>query len=180
MDKNILVIVDVQNDFIDGSLGNLNAAARIPNIINLIKSTKWDVIFVTRDTHDNDYLRTKEGEKLPIEHCIKNTNGWEINSKVQEALNECEVVRYINKDTFGYDSWEHAFGEFDFEICDDLNIVMCGFCTDICVISNALAIKTLFPYHGEVSIIEECCAGVSTESHKAALTVMKNCQINII
>lgn len=180
MNKNILIVVDVQNDFINGSLGNIDAETRVPNIVNLIKSTKWDHIFVTRDTHDVDYLRTKEGEKLPVEHCIRDTFGWEIHPAVQEALNECECVRYINKDTFGYESWDIAFGEFDFEICDDLNVVMCGFCTDICVISNALAIKMLFPYHAEVSIIEECCAGVTPESHNAALLVMKNCQINII
>lgn len=166
--KKTLIVIDMQNDFVTGSLANPAAEKIIPNIKKKIEEYKKngeDIIF-TRDTHTVSYLGSPEGQKLPIEHCIYGTKGW----LVVDELNYPEY-RHINKSTFGYPHWEYQ------ELPEEVELV--GTCTDICVVSNALLIKTHFP-NIEVTVDASCCAGVTPESHQAALTTMKMCQINVI
>lgn len=164
--KKTLIVVDMQNDFIDGSLGTKEAVAIVENVKNKIaeyKKNGGEIIF-TRDTHQKNYLETPEGIKLPVEHCIEGTVGWQI----ADGL-EAEDAKYINKPTFGYTKWN----EMSF---DEIEIV--GLCTDICVVSNALILKAQFPA-AKISVDSRCCAGVTPESHNAALETMKMCQIEI-
>ena len=171
--KNILIVVDMQNDFIDGALGTKEAVAIVPKVEEKIRTFDGEVFF-TRDTHENWYLETQEGKNLPVVHCIRDTEGWQIRKEL-DALRKTEPV---DKDTFG--STELA-GELvaineDEEI---ESITLVGLCTDICVISNALLIKASLP---EVPIYVDasCCAGVTPESHENALKAMEMCQIKII
>ncbi len=172
--KNILIIVDMQNDFVDGALGTKEAVSIIDNAVKKIKSFDGDII-VTLDTHYDNYSQTQEGKKLPVPHCIKNTDGWHLNSKIQNALNT-KSFTVIEKTTFGSKHLPEYIGEkyssekFRFELI--------GLCTDICVVSNALILKSAFP-EAEISVDASCCAGVTVESHNAALLTMKMCQINI-
>lgn len=161
-----LIVVDMQNDFIDGSLGTKEALAIVDNVkakIKEYKDNKDEVIF-TRDTHHDNYMNTNEGHYLPVVHCIENTKGWEI----REGL-YYEGAKIIDKPSFGYTGW----GNFKF---DELEIV--GLCTDICVVSNALILKALNP-EIKISVDPKCCAGVTPDSHNAALETMKMCQIEI-
>ena len=165
-----LIVIDMQNDFIDGALGTPEAQAIVPNVkkkIEEYEANGYNVVF-TRDTHQKDYLNTNEGKHLPVEHCIEGTHGWEI----ADGL-EIPYARYINKPTFGWMGWK----SFEFEGGDEVEIV--GLCTDICVVSNALILKAMFP-NINITVDASCCAGVTQESHKAALTTMKMCQINVI
>ena len=164
-----LIVVDVQNDFVDGSLGTKEAQAIIPNVKKKIKEyrDRGDQIIFTRDTHPTNYLETYEGKHLPIVHCIKNSIGWQISDKLDfDAENDI----LIDKPTFGYLNWK----DFDFE-----EVEICGLCTDICVISNALIIRATYP-EIDITVDASCCAGVTPESHKAALETMKMCQIKIV
>lgn len=162
-----LIVIDMQNDFIDGSLGTNEAQAIVCNVADKIRQYKNnnDRIIFTRDTHFDNYLDTPEGKKLPVVHCVKGTFGWQISDKLDTT--ECEI---IDKPSFGYTGWE----KYDF---DEIEIV--GLCTDICVVSNALILKALFP-NASISVDSGCCAGVTPESHSAALTTMKMCQIDVI
>lgn len=166
--KKTLIVIDMQNDFIDGALGTKEAQAIVPNVKKKIEEYKarGDEIIFTRDTHQNDYLKTNEGKHLPVEHCINGTYGWII----ADAVSYPEY-RHINKRTFGYTLWDYE-GEFE-------EIELIGLCTDICVVSNALILKATFP-EINITVDASCCAGVTPESHKAALTTMKMCQINVI
>ena len=168
--KNVLVVVDMQNDFVDGSLGSLQAQAIVPEVVSLMQR-QWDEICVTYDTHDTDYLSTHEGRYLPVEHCIKDTPGWQLNAEVQQALTSCENVRIFEKPTFGSQLLAQHLKEMNPD-----NIVICGLCTDICVISNALLLRAALP-ETEITVKENACAGVSEDSHQAALTIMKACHI---
>ena len=161
-----LIVVDMQNDFIDGSLGTKEAQEIVPKVKEKIKEyqERGDEIIFTRDTHQSDYLSTPEGKKLPVEHCIEGTHGWEIADGLYRE--GCEIV---NKPTFGYTGWD----EHDFE-----EVELIGLCTDICVISNALLIKALYP-EIKVSVDPKCCAGVTPESHDAAIATMKMCQVDM-
>ena len=164
-----LIVIDMQNDFIDGSLGTKEAQAIVPNVKKKIEEYKsrGDEIIFTRDTHQNDYLDTNEGKNLPVEHCIYGAKGWQIADGLEPLDYACE---YINKPTFGWIWWyEHIFEEIE----------LVGLCTDICVVSNALILKAMFP-EIKITVDASCCAGVTPESHKAALTTMKMCQINVI
>lgn len=165
--KKALIVIDMQNDFIDGSLGTLEAQAIVPNVKNKIAEyrAKGDEVIFTRDTHFADYLKTNEGKHLPVKHCIEGTDGWQIADEVD--VKECT---HINKPTFGYIGW----ARYNFE-----KIEIVGLCTDICVVSNALILKALFP-DAKITVDASCCAGVTPESHKAALTTMKMCQIDVI
>lgn len=164
--KRTLVVVDMQKDFIDGALGTKEAVAIVDNVKKKIAMYKenGDEIIFTRDTHQTNYMETNEGKHLPVEHCIEGTDGW----KIGEGL-EVEGALYINKPTFGYMNWK----DYDLE---EVEIV--GLCTDICVVSNALIIKATFP-EIKVSVDASCCAGVTPESHMAALTTMKMCQVEV-
>ena len=179
--KKILVVVDVQNDFITGSLRNEDAIKTVPNIVKKINDFEGDAIYATLDTHGVNYLRTKEGEKLPVKHCIKYTEGWLIEKSVKEALDDAQnrgiEVKYFEKPTFGS---HDLFCKFRWKPQDEFEVEVLGFCTDICVVSNALAIKTAVYENGNVTVDASCCAGVTPESHKAALLTMKMCQINVV
>lgn len=164
--KKTLIVVDMQKDFIDGALGTKEAQAIVPAVIEKIRSRKqegWEIIY-TRDTHGEDYLSTPEGKKLPVPHCIQGTPGWQIPSDIY--LEGCAC---IDKPTFGFTGWT----DYSFD-----RIELIGLCTDICVVSNALLLKALFPL-AEISVDPLCCAGVTPESHEAALKTMAMCQIDI-
>ena len=165
--KRTLIVVDMQNDFIDMALGTKEAVAIVPKVKAKIKEYidgGNDVIY-TRDTHFEDYLDTPEGRKLPVPHCIKGTRGWEIADGLY-----VDGCRIIDKPNFGWPHWERE------EFC---SVELIGLCTDICVVSNALIIKATFP-EAEVKVDSACCAGVTVESHEAALTTMRMCQIDVI
>ena len=172
--KKLLIVVDMQNDFVDGALGSAEAVSIVPGVVNKIMSHDGDVI-VTYDTHDENYSDTQEGKKLPVPHCIKGTYGWEINSKVAEALKD-KNVKYIEKPTFG-STVLPEYIKANYSEIPDMELV--GLCTDICVVSNALLLKANF-LDAEVSVDSACCAGVTPESHGAALLTMKMCQINVL
>ena len=186
MNKNILVIVDAQNDFITGSLANPVADERVPNIVELIKSKDWDGIFATFDTHYDDYLDTPEGKALPVPHCIYQTDGWRFDSRVYEALQEflkthpTTPFSSVLKPTFGSLPLPEEIWETLNSIYDTYDITICGFCTDICVVSNALILKADFFRRGTITVVANACAGVTPEKHEAALEVMRSCQINVI
>lgn len=165
--KKTLIVVDMQNDFIDGSLGTKEAQAIVSNVKKKIEEykTKGDEIIFTRDTHPENYLETSEGKKLPVVHCVKGTEGWQISDKL-----DTEGAKIIDKPSFGWMNWDKE----NFE-----EIEMIGLCTDICVVSNALILKATFP-DVEITVDASCCAGVTVATHNAALETMKMCQINVI
>jgi nicotinamidase-related amidase len=173
--KQVLVVVDMQKDFVDGALGTSEAVAIVENVAKKIRTFEGE-IFVTYDTHFENYRETAEGAKLPVPHCIKGTAGWELNATVAEAL---VGKRYtaVEKITFGSTELpklvKAAVGEEDF------SITLIGLCTDICVVSNALILKANFP-EKDVCVDAACCAGVTVDTHNAALTTMKMCQINVL
>ena len=170
--RDLLIVVDMQNDFIDGALGTKEAVSIVPNVKKKIEEFLGDVIF-TRDTHFDNYLETQEGKNLPVKHCIKDTEGWQIRSEL-DALRKAEA---IDKVTFGSSELGEKLLELDKE--EKINtITVIGLCTDICVISNAMIAKAFLP---EVPIIVDakCCAGVSVETHENALKAMEVCQIKV-
>ena len=164
-----LIVVDMQVDFTTGSLGSPHAAAIIPHVVEKVKGFDGKVIF-TRDTHTQDYLQTQEGTKLPVVHCIKDTDGWQI---CDELLPYADTV--IDKETFGSMDLPQLLRQMG-EPID--SITLCGLCTDICVISNAMIVKAAFP-EVPVSVDATCCAGVTEESHRTALDAMRAVQIEI-
>lgn len=164
-----LIVVDMQNDFISGSLGSKLAEAIVPNVVEKVKTYDGTVIF-TRDTHFADYMDTQEGKNLPVKHCIKDTAGWEICNELEPYVN-----KVIDKITFGSIELPNILKEYGEPIEE---IELCGLCTDICVISNAMILKASFP-ETKIIIDSKCCAGVSVESHNTALEAMKAVQINI-
>lgn len=178
----VLVVVDMQKDFIDGALGTPEAQAIVPKVINKIKQYAADensYIIFTKDTHFQDYLESAEGKKLPVPHCIVHTGGWKIPIELIEAAG-CVDINVLNKFTFGYyelplDILEKASNRED-EI-ESIEIV--GLCTDVCVISNAMILKSCFMV-APIVVDSSCCAGVTPESHQNALNAMKMCQIDII
>lgn len=171
--RKILVVVDMQNDFVDGSLGTKEAVGIVENVVEEIKKYRTEDIFATRDTHPENYLETQEGKHLPVVHCVKNTNGWEINKEVAAVLKDAKV---IDKPTFG--SKELAEKITKIAEKEEVEVTLVGLCTDICVVSNALLIKAYLP-EISVKVIASCCAGVTPESHEAALTTMKMCQVEV-
>ncbi len=166
-----LVVVDMQKDFVDGALGTPEAVAILPAVCEYIRDFSGDIV-VTMDTHGENYMETAEGEKLPVPHCIKGTPGWEIHAKVKEALSE-KSHTVVEKGTFGSVHLPEIIGE-DYEG----EIILLGLCTDICVVSNALLLKAHFP-ENKIAVVASCCAGVTPESHKAALSTMASCQIEV-
>ena len=173
--KHILIVVDIQKDFVDGALGTAEAVAMIDNAAKKIRDFNGD-IFVTYDTHFENYMETAEGGKLPVPHCIKNTAGWQLNEDIAKAL-EGKKFTSVEKLTFGSTELpslvKNVVGDEDFDI------TLIGLCTDICVVSNALILKANFP-EKDIYVDAACCAGVTVETHNAALTTMKMCQINVI
>lgn len=174
--KKILIVVDMQNDFVDGALGTKEAQNILDNVVKKIE--EWDGdIFATYDTHFEDYLETSEGKNLPVSHCIEGTDGWMLNPRVQAALNNKDEYTEIQKITFGSIDLPLILAE-EYDM-DDVEIELVGLCTDICVVSNALILKATYP-ETPIRVDASCCAGVTPDSHKAALTTMKMCQINVI
>lgn len=165
--KKTLIVIDMQNDFIDMALGTKEAVDIVPKVKAKISTyvQNGDEVIFTRDTHNEDYLDTPEGKKLPVKHCIKGTKGWEIAQGLY-----VDGAKIIDKPNFGWPHW-------DKETLEDVEIV--GLCTDICVVSNALIIKATFP-NIAVKVDSSCCAGVTPESHAAALATMKMCQIDVV
>lgn len=157
------IVVDMQNDFVSGALGTSEAMDIIPNLVEKLKKIDNDLIF-TQDTHKENYLETEEGKRLPIIHCIKKTPGWEIINEIKPFTAKGTV---IEKAAFGSTRLPSMLKKYD-------EIELCGLCTDVCVISNALLIKAFYP-DKTIIIDSACCAGVTPESHQAALLVMKNC-----
>lgn len=183
----ILIVVDMQNDFIDGALGTKEAqgiVSKVSSLVEMYKEKGYPVIF-TRDTHSKNYLNTREGKRLPIKHCVKGTSGWEITGSID--TNNCTV---INKPTFGYkrlpnivvDELKNYLKKNNIEnklrLKNIDEIVLVGLCTDICVISNAMLLKTAFP-DNDISVLKDLCAGVTAKTHQNALNAMEMCQIDI-
>ena len=171
--QNVLVVVDMQNDFIDGALGTKEAVAIVPNVKAKIENFEGTVLF-TRDTHHENYMDTQEGHNLPVPHCIKGTEGWEI----RPELDALRTTRAIDKGTFGSTKLPEVIGTLHLQNPIE-SITFVGLCTDICVISNVMVTKTYFP---EIPVIVDaaCCAGVTPESHNNALEAMKVCQVQVV
>lgn len=173
--KKILIVVDMQKDFVDGALGSPEAQAIVGNVVNKIDKFDGDII-ATYDTHPENYMETQEGKNLPVPHCIKGTDGWKLDSRVQSALDKREY-KTIEKPTFGSTELvEYIKANYNPQ---EIEIELIGLCTDICVVSNALLMKASF-LETKVSVDASCCAGVTPDSHNAALTTMKMCQVNVI
>ena len=171
--KQILIIVDMQNDFIDGALGTKEAVAIVPKVEDKIRNFDGEVFF-TRDTHETWYLETQEGKNLPVPHCIRGTEGWQIRKEL-DALRKTEP---IDKETFG--STDLAADLLALHEDEEIgSITLVGLCTDICVISNALLLKATLP-EGPIYVDAACCAGVTPESHENALKAMEACQIKVM
>ena len=175
--KKILVAVDLQNDFIDGALGTKEAEAIVPAAAARIRDWReaGADIFATLDTHEANYAETQEGKRLPVPHCIRGTEGWQLSPVIREALGECTLVEKL---TFGSIRLPELIRE---KIGDGkgATIELIGLCTDICVVSNALLLKAAFP-EAAIQVSSSCCAGVTPEKHKAALETMASCQIEIL
>lgn len=172
--KKFLVVVDMQKDFVDGSLGTKEAVSIVPAVVNKIQNFDGEIL-ATYDTHFENYLASSEGKKLLVEHCIKNTDGWHLDLNVQKALNE-KGYKAVEKLTFGSVDLPRIIKESAGD--DDFSVELIGLCTDICVVSNALLLKANFP-EAEISVDSACCAGVTPETHDAALATMRMCQIDV-
>ena len=166
-----LIVIDMQNDFVTGVLGSKEAVAVLPNVKKKIDAymAAGDEVIFTRDTHGENYLETNEGRHLPVPHCVKGTEGWQVVKEI-----DCPDCKHIDKPNFGYIHWSEQFKDSRIS-----GIEIIGVCTDICVISNALILKAVFP-EIDISVDASCCAGVTPETHRAALTAMKACQVNVI
>ena len=173
----VLIIVDMQNDFVGGALGTQEAQAIVPSVESKVRQFSekgLGKIIFTRDTHWADYAETQEGKMLPVPHCLIGSDGWKIIPQLHSYLHD-RCAHAVNKGSFGYDDWADEFGSGksieSFELA--------GVCTDICLVSNALILKALYP---EIPIYVDasCCAGTTPKNHAAALQVMKSCQIHVI
>mgnify|MGYP003290550988 CR=1 FL=1 len=181
MNKNkLLIVVDMQNDFVTGTLANPAAEAIIPNIINKLKEKDYSYLIFTRDTHQKDYLKTQEGKNLPVEHCIEGTEGWEIVPELWEFAKDAIIV---DKPSFGFNGWERVLNEhfadedmFPEDFPNEIELI--GTCTSICVASNATILKSIYP-EMPISVDSSCCACLNEDTHNAALTLMKTQQINV-
>ena len=169
--KKLLIVVDMQNDFVDGSLGTKEAEGIVAHVKAKVEQyqEQKDTVIFTRDTHTEAYLDTQEGKKLPVVHCVKGTKGWEIIDCLQSY-----VQTVFDKPTFGSVQLAHVVARGGYE-----QIELVGLCTDICVVSNALLLKAALP-EIQICVDSACCAGVTPASHEAALTTMKMCQIEVL
>lgn len=172
MENQVLVVVDMQKDFIDGALGTKEAVDIVPKVQEMIKNFSGEIVF-TRDTHFENYSNTQEGRKLPVVHCIKDSKGWQLEETI-EAL-RTEEMKVFDKPAFGsVELAEYLKTNKELE-----SVTLIGLCTDICVISNAMVIKAFLP-EVTVRVVQDCCAGVTLQSHNNALEAMKMCQIEIV
>ncbi|MCL2197555.1 MAG: cysteine hydrolase [Defluviitaleaceae bacterium] len=168
----VLIVVDMQHDFIDGAIGTAEAVGIVPNVVRRLQNSRDELVIFTQDTHGSDYLSTPEGKKLTVPHCIKGTKGWEIHPDV---LNACKSEKIIfQKPVFGSVEMVEFLKEKN-----PSEIEILGLCTDICVVSNAIMLKNVLPT-AKINVNQSCCAGVTPRSHREALNTMKMCQIDII
>ncbi len=172
--KQVLAVIDMQVDFVNGSLGTEEAEGIVSAVADKILNWKGPV-YATRDTHETDYLETQEGRNLPVAHCIRSTPGWEIVPEVAEALKEKNAI-IIDKPTFGSLILAEQLKELNQK--EPISIELVGLCTDICVVSNALLLKANMP-ETAISVDASCCAGVTPASHQEALDTMRSCQIEV-
>ncbi len=179
--NDVLVVVDMQKDFVDGSLGTKEAVEIVDNVVDQIKSGRYDSMIVTYDTHEKNYLETQEGHNLPVEHCIRSTDGWMLDKKVQDALEQNKTIptAIVTKVTFGGEKVIEALEGIRKHVGEPTSFTFVGLCTDICVISNALLIKAYYP-EVPMCVIENATAGVTPDLKSAALKVMASCQIKQI
>ncbi len=181
--RKLLIVVDMQNDFIDGSLGTKEAQEIVENVIRKIQNYESGNVFATRDTHPKSYLQSQEGRNLPVQHCIEGTRGWEIQGDIAKALDEKEA-RIFNKPTFGSVKLAKAMEEIAREEreantgAEGIEIELVGLCTDICVASNAMLLKAFLP-EVPISVDASCCAGVNPDRHRAALETLRSCQVYV-
>lgn len=175
MNQKFLVIVDMQNDFISGALGSDRAKKIVPNIVKKIREYDGSHIYVTRDIHTEDYTNTLEGIMLPVEHCLKDSKGAEIEQTIWKELMKHKNIHYVFKHTFGSVGLMNMLRRF-VKTGDEIEII--GVCTDICVVSNALMIRAALP-NIRITVDASCCAGTSKKNHISALRVLKSCQIEI-
>ena len=175
--KRILIAVDLQKDFIDGALGTPEAVAIVPAAAARIRELRdaGAILFATLDTHGPDYMQTQEGKRLPVPHCIRDTEGWALNPLIRDALGDCTLVE---KPTFGSVRLPELIRALMIPE-EEMTIELIGLCTDICVVSNALLLKAAFP-EATVQVNSACCAGVTPDKHAAALETMASCQIDIL
>ena len=171
--KKILVVVDMQNDFIDAALGTAEAVAIVDAVKEKIISYPVENVIATMDTHGENYMETQEGQNLPVMHCIKGTDGWKIRPDIAELL---EGAKIYEKPTFG--STALAADLKALSENEEIELELIGLCTDICVVSNALLLKANMP-EVKISVDAACCAGVTPEKHLAALETMRSCQVNV-
>ena len=173
--RRILVVVDMQKDFIDGALGTKEACAIVDNVVAKIGEYKPEDVYVTLDTHEENYMDTQEGKNLPVKHCVKNTDGWKLNERIAAATIGAHV---FEKPTFGSVKLAEAIAKEAKAANGEIEIELVGLCTDICVVSNALMLKAYMP-EVAISADSSCMAGVTVEKHEAALEVMRSCQIQV-
>lgn len=174
----ILVVVDMQNDFTTGPLGNKECEAVIPEVVAIVQHGNYDRIIFTKDTHQENYLQTQEGKKLPVLHCVEGTKGWEIVPEVKNAA-DGKRTEVICKPAFGSISLGERLLIYSKESKEPLEVDFCGVCTGICVISNVMIAKAFVP-EAHVCVIEKACACVTPQSHQTAIEAMKTCQVDII
>lgn len=176
MKTKLLIVVDMQNDFVTGALANPLAKAIIPNIVKKLEQKDYNYLLFTRDTHSEDYLETEEGKNLPITHCLFGTEGWQIVPELEPFMDGAQV---INKTTFGHPFWPNDLSRlYDNEKDEPVEIELCGTVTSICVAANAILLKAFFPKI-KISVDASCCADLNEETHIAALKVLKAQQINV-
>ncbi len=172
--RKILLVIDMQKDFIDGALGTAEAVAIVDRVAEEIEKYPRENVIATRDTHPENYLDTQEGRNLPVVHCVKGTAGWQLDGKIAAALGDAQI---IDKPTFGSVVLAEKLKAMAAK--EELDVTLVGLCTDICVVSNALLVKAFLP-ETPVSVIADACAGVTPESHAAALETMKMCQVKVL
>ena len=180
MGKKILVVIDMQNDFLTGTLGNKECAATVDKVVDIIKEGDYSNVIFTRDTHKDNYLTTQEGRKLPVVHCIEGSEGWQVDKRIISAVEEKfdkEAFTYLDKKTFGGLGIIELLEKYDAKNAEEIHFV--GVCTGICVISNVLITKAAFP-EVKVCVIEKACACVTPTTHETAINAMKTCQVDII
>ena len=171
--RKILLVIDMQKDFIDGSLGTKEALEIVDCVLEKISKYPKENIIATRDTHEENYLETQEGENLPVVHCVRGTEGWGLDKRIAQVL---EGVRIVDKPTFG--SIELTELLYEEAKKGEIEVELVGLCTDICVVSNAILLKAKMP-EMKITVDSSCCAGVTPETHRAALTTLAMCQVTV-
>ena len=171
--RKLLIVIDMQNDFIDGSLGTAEAEAIVEPVKAKIRTYPEQDVIATMDTHDLDYLKTQEGKNLPVEHCIRGSQGWKIREDIMVLLKNAKIYE---KPTFGSTELGKDLQKLSDQ--EEIELELIGLCTDICVVSNALLLKAYMP-EVKMAVDASCCAGVTPEKHEAALETMRSCQIEI-